>query len=106
MKVRIFFQEANFYPENIQPRKTLVITNRHFLMKIPTHALFSRLFLPAVCFISTTLPAQMITGVWKGKINRQKVEIKIIQNGDSLTGTSYYYESAVNYRRYSIKRYY
>ncbi len=50
--------------------------------------------------------SQMITGVWKGKINRQKVEVKIIQNGDSLTGTSYYYESATNYRRYSIKGYF
>jgi hypothetical protein len=53
-----------------------------------------------------SLQAQMITGVWKGKINRQKVEIKIIQNGDNLTGTSYYYESAGNYRRYSIKGYF
>jgi hypothetical protein len=48
----------------------------------------------------------MITGVWKGKINKQKVEVKIIQNGDNLTGTSYYYESATNYRRYSIKGYF
>ena len=48
----------------------------------------------------------MITGVWKGKINRQKVEVKIIQNGDNLTGTSYYYESGSNYRRYSIKGYF
>lgn len=48
----------------------------------------------------------MITGVWKGKINRQKAEIKIIQQGDSLTGTSYYYESANNYRRYSIRGYF
>ena len=48
----------------------------------------------------------MITGVWKGKINRQKVEVKIIQNGDSLTGTTYYYESGGNYRRYSIKGYF
>jgi hypothetical protein len=48
----------------------------------------------------------MITGVWHGKINKQKVEIKIIQSGDSLTGTSYYYESANNYRRYSIKGYF
>ena len=48
----------------------------------------------------------MITGVWKGKINKQKAEVKIIQNGDNLTGTSYYYESAVNYRRYSIKGYF
>lgn len=48
----------------------------------------------------------MITGIWKGKINHQKAEVKIIQNGDSLTGTSYYYESANNYRRYSIKGYF
>jgi hypothetical protein len=46
--------------------------------------------------------AQTITGVWKGKINRQKVEVKIVQKGDSLTGTSYYYEPG-GYRRYSIK---
>ena len=52
------------------------------------------------------LQAQMITGVWKGKINRQKVEVKIIQNGDNLAGTSYYYESSTNYRRYSIKGYF
>jgi hypothetical protein len=55
---------------------------------------------------SMTMHAQMITGVWKGKINRQKAEVKIIQNGDSLTGTSYYYESPTHYRRYSIKGYF
>ena len=48
----------------------------------------------------------MITGVWKGRVGKQKAEIKIIQKGDSLTGTSYYYESASNYRRYSIKGYF
>lgn len=48
----------------------------------------------------------MITGVWHGKINRQKVEIKIVQKGDSLTGTSYYYQPGGNYRRYSIKGYF
>jgi hypothetical protein len=48
----------------------------------------------------------MITGVWKGKINKQRVEVKIIQNGDNLAGTAYYYESANNYRRYSIKGYF
>ena len=53
--------------------------------------------------LSVATYSQMITGVWKGKINRQKAEVKIIQNGDSLTGTSYYYESPTNYRRYSIK---
>ena len=56
--------------------------------------------------VTGTVSAQMITGNWKGKINRQKVEVKIIQTGDSLTGTSYYYESANNYRRYSIKGYF
>jgi hypothetical protein len=45
----------------------------------------------------------MITGVWHGKINKQKVEVKIIQKGDSLSGTSYYYDSPLKYRRYSIK---
>jgi len=48
----------------------------------------------------------MITGVWKGKIGKQKAEVKIIQKGDSLTGTSYYYESPGNYRRYTIKGYF
>jgi len=50
--------------------------------------------------------AQMITGVWHGKIDNQKVEVKMIQSGDSITGTSYYYESASNYRRYIIKGYF
>lgn len=48
----------------------------------------------------------MITGTWRGKINRQKVELKIIQKGDSLTGTSYYYQSSGSYKRYSIKGYF
>jgi hypothetical protein len=72
--------------------------------------LIFRLVLPCfILFLSgfcCPLLAQMITGVWKGKINKQKVEVKIIQNGDSLTGTSYYYESVNNYRRYSIKGYF
>lgn len=65
------------------------------------------------CFITsffllffTNSYAQMITGVWKGKINKKKVELKIIQKGDSLLGTSYYYESENNFRRYSIKGYF
>ena len=49
--------------------------------------------------------AQMVTGVWHGKIDRQNVEVKIVQSGDSLTGTSYYYQSTTKYRRYSIKGY-
>ncbi|WP_121353847.1 hypothetical protein [Flavisolibacter nicotianae] len=50
--------------------------------------------------------AQMVTGVWQGKINGQKTEVKIIKSGDSITGTSYYYSSPGNYRRYSIRGYF
>src|SRR5215475_8543610 len=64
------------------------------------------LFTAAVLLSSFSGFAQMITGTWHGRINRQKVEVKIIQKGDSLTGTSYYYESANNFRRYSIKGYF
>lgn len=56
--------------------------------------------------VCTTTRAQMVTGVWHGKLNGQKAEIKIIKSGDSLTGTSYYYASAGNYRRYTIKGYF
>lgn len=51
----------------------------------------------------------MITGVWKGKVGSNikptKLELKLVQRGDSLFGTSYYYESANNYRRFSVKGY-
>jgi len=47
----------------------------------------------------------MVTGIWHGKIDKEKVEVKIVQNGDSLAGTSYYFESPTRYRRYSIKGY-
>lgn len=57
-------------------------------------------------FMASTLPAQQVTGVWKGRIDRRRVEVKIVQNGDSLTGTSYYGEGPGSYRRYSIKGYF
>ncbi len=50
--------------------------------------------------------AQQITGVWKGKVDNKKVELKIIKSGDSLLGTSYYYDSRNHYRRYTIKGYF
>ncbi len=71
----------------------------------------SRLFLLFLFLWSAgTLQAQMITGVWKGRIGSGlkavKVELKLVQKGDSLVGTSYYYESPGNYRRYSVKGYF
>jgi hypothetical protein len=50
--------------------------------------------------------AQPVTGVWKGKIDHRNVELKIVKSGDSLTGTSYYYTSVNNFKRYSIKGYF
>ncbi len=65
------------------------------------------LLLFSACILSYSFAnAQPITGFWKGKIDRKNVELKIIKNGDSLTGTSYYYESPNSYRRYSIKGYF
>jgi hypothetical protein len=68
-----------------------------------------RLHLPLFVFclfLIQSLAAQQVTGIWQGKIDRKRVEVKIVQNGDSLTGTSYYYESAGSYRRFSIKGYF
>src|SRR5215469_13906614 len=56
-------------------------------------------------FIFELSHAQMVTGVWHGKANRQKIEVKMVQYGDSLTGTAYYFESGSRYRRYSIRGY-
>jgi hypothetical protein len=77
------------------PLKNILLKNNHQLS----------LILLLIIFCNTGY-SQMITGVWKGKIGKQKAEVKIVQNGDSLTGTSYYYESGSNYRRYSIKGYF
>lgn len=58
--------------------------------------------------ISFQIPkAQMITGIWQGRIGTglqsQKLELKLISKGDSLTGTSYYYSSNGAYSRYTVK---
>jgi hypothetical protein len=50
--------------------------------------------------------AQPITGIWKGRMGSSKVELKLVRTGDSLTGTSYYYDSKNDYRRYSVKGYF
>jgi hypothetical protein len=79
---------------------------RFYLLKFNYLKPKSVAILSLLLLLSDLAQSQMITGVWKGKINRQKCEVKIIQNGDSLTGTSYYYESPSNYRRYSIQGYF
>jgi hypothetical protein len=57
-------------------------------------------------FFSIIAEAQQITGVWKGRSKSTKIELKLIKKGDSLLGTSYYYLSKNNYRRYSVKGYF
>jgi hypothetical protein len=90
------------------PADTIVSAVINLIPKMQSqrYNFLSFLNFPVLLLFPVILNAQMITGAWKGKINRQKVEVKIIQTGDSLTGTSYYYESAGNYRRYSIKGYF
>lgn len=70
---------------------------------VPSKLIASLLFLFSIPLLA---PAQMVTGVWHGKINKQNVEVKIIKSGDSITGTSYYYSALGNYRRYSIQGYF
>src|SRR4249920_3884093 len=69
---------------------------------------FLKKYLPFSILFLTTLQtsAQPITGIWKGKMGSSKVELKLIRKGDSLIGTSYYYDSKSNYRRYSVKGYF
>lgn len=67
----------------------------------PYHFFFC-LLLAALLVSGNAATAQQITGVWNGLIDGRKVELKLIQNGDSLTGTAYYYQSAQHYRQYSI----
>jgi hypothetical protein len=59
-------------------------------------------------FISgaSVIKAQTITAIWRGKINLQKVEVKIVLEGTGLTGTTCYYESPNIYMRYGVKGYF
>ena len=55
--------------------------------------------------------AQPLTGVWQGKIYKQtgllpkydNLELKLVRNGDSLSGSAYYYSSKDTYSRFQIK---
>ena len=57
-------------------------------------------------FLCLQIQGQPITGIWKGKMGSSRVELKLIRKGDSLIGTSYYFDSKMNYRRYSVKGYF
>ena len=55
--------------------------------------------------------AQPVTGIWRGNIKvkgkrNYQVELKLIRNADSLTGTSYYYNSEYQYSRFLVKGYF
>lgn len=56
--------------------------------------------------VAPFIKAQTITAVWAGKINLEKVEVRIVVNGVDLTGTSCYYESPNIYMRYGVKGYF
>ncbi len=63
-----------------------------------------RLLLFSVLF-TALIPgsAQTITGVWRGKIDRQQTELKLVKKGDEIVGVAYYYTNKNNYRRYSVR---
>jgi hypothetical protein len=89
--------------QNINLKKAFIPFKRLSLKPHP----FCRLLFPALAICcSLTAPAQQITGVWKGKINSRQAELKLIKSGDSLVGTSCYYISKNNFRRYSVKGYF
>jgi hypothetical protein len=69
---------------------------------------FQIIFFLAFSFLGliTCVNGQPITGVWKGKIHSTRIELKLIKKGDSLVGTSYYYESKTSYRRYLVRGYF
>lgn len=60
-------------------------------------------FLFLLVFSSLISSAQTITGVWRGKINRQNAELKLVKTGDDLVGVAYYYSSKNKFKRYSVK---
>ena len=70
-------------------------------------SILQKALFPSFVFIPVLFTyAQQITGTWQGKLGNQKAELKIIQNGDSLTGTAYYAGAGGKYTRFSIKGYF
>ena len=70
--------------------------------------IFKKYFPKTVIFLLFVqlVQAQPITGIWKGKMGNYKVELKLVRKGDSLIGTSYYYDSKSHFIRYSVKGYF
>jgi hypothetical protein len=81
------------------------ITKRKFTSR-SSYPVLTLLILAGGIAVGNKLNAQMITGVWKGKSGNQQLEVKIIQDGDSLRGSSYYSMGKNQYRRYSIRGYF
>src|SRR5437660_5824311 len=75
-------------------------------MQSPSSGKKSVLTIIFFILICSVLHAQPISGVWKGTMGNSRVELKLIRKGDSLIGTSYYYNSRSNFRRYSVKGYF
>ena len=73
----------------------------------------SLIILACIQIILVTGYTQPLTGVWQGKINKQtgllsksnNLELKLVRNGDSLTGSSYYFTSKDAYSRFQVKGY-
>ena len=76
------------------------------MMRRACHNCVPVFFFLLVLFTNLAANAQQITGVWNGRIDGRKVELKMIQKGDSLTGTAYYYQSAQHYKQYRISGYF
>ena len=92
-----------FIKQNTIPVKNVYVQNQPLLKAIITRFALTVFIINVFSGIGFT---QQITGIWKGRIKSAHLELKIIKSGDSLTGTSYYYSSKNNYRRYSINGYF
>ncbi len=64
--------------------------------------------------LAASVSAQPVSGVWHGKIKKAgaipgravQLELKLVRNGDSLVGSSYYYTSDNNYTAFNVKGYF
>ena len=96
--------------ENITFHKPLSRLN-----SAPLKKLISIIVIPfLLCFVFTKVYSQSVSGVWHGKIKKSglipgrsvQLELKLIRNGDSLTGSSYYYTSENNYTAFNVRGYF